>query len=137
MALSLQVYSQRQVTVLACKGTIVFGEESDCLRAKVKELLPRRQDSSNPSPVADPSPAPSASFVLDLSQVQYIDSGGLGALVAVLTSARAAGGDLRLTGMNQRVSRLLKITRLDRVFRTHSSVEVAINAFHARAAVQK
>ena len=136
MALTLQVHSQRQVTVLACKGTIVFGQESDCLRAKVKELLCQK-DSSDSSPVADPSPVPSASFVLDLSQVQYIDSGGLGALVAVLTSARAAGGDLRLTGMNERVSRVLKTTRLDRVFRTHSSVELAVNAFHARATVQK
>jgi|SRR5579859_1209861 len=134
MALTLQVHSQRQVTVLACKGTIVFGEESDCLRAKVKELL--RQKDSSP-PVADSSPVPNTSIVLDLSQVQYIDSGGLGALVAVLTSARAAGGDLRLTGMNERVSRVLKITRLDRVFRTHSSVELAVNAFYARATVQK
>jgi ABC-type transporter Mla MlaB component len=136
MALTLQVHSQRQVTVLACKGTVVFGQESDCLRAKVKELLCQK-DPSDSSPVADPSPVASASFVLDLSQVQYIDSGGLGALVAVLTSARAAGGDLRLTGMNERVSRVLKTTRLDRVFRTHSSVELAVNAFHARATVQK
>ncbi|HTC95879.1 MAG TPA: STAS domain-containing protein [Terriglobales bacterium] len=135
MALTLQVHSQRQVTVLVCKGTIVFGLESDCLRAKVKELL--CQKNSSDSPVADPAAAPCASFVLDLSQVQYIDSGGLGALVAVLTSARAAGGDLRLTGMNERVSRVLKTTRLDRVFRTHSSVELAVNAFHARATVQK
>ena len=135
MALTLQVHSQRQVTVLACKGTIVFGQESDYLRAKVKELL--CQKNSSDSPVVDPAPAPSASFVLDLSQVQYIDSGGLGALVAVLTSVRAAGGDLRLTGMNERVYRVLKTTRLDRVFRTHSSVELAVNAFHARATVQK
>ncbi len=134
MALTLQVDSLRQVTVVACKGVIVFGQESDCLRAKVKELLAQK---NSPPPDADPSPVPSASFVLDLSQVQYIDSGGLGALVAVLTSARAAGGDLRLTGMNERVARVLKTTRLDRVFRTHSSVEVAVNAFHARATVQK
>ena len=136
MALTLQVHSQRQVTVLACKGTIVFGQESDCLRAKVKELL-RQKDSSGSPPVAGPSPVSSASLVLDLSQVQYIDSGGLGALVAVLTSARASGGDLRLTGVNERVSRVLKTTRLDRVFRIHSSVEVAVNAFYAKAAVQK
>ncbi|HZR30132.1 MAG TPA: STAS domain-containing protein [Terriglobales bacterium] len=136
MALTLQVDSLRQVTVIACKGIIVFGQESDCLRAKVKDLLCQK-NSSSPSPVADAAPIASASLVLDLSQIQYIDSGGLGALVAVLTSARACGGDLRLAGLNERVSRVLKTTRLDRVFRIHSSVELAVNAFHARATVQK
>src|SRR5690348_15844613 len=105
MALSVQVYSQRQVTVLACKGIIVFGEESDSLRALVKEQL-RQHNSGLPGP----------SLVLDLSLVQYVDSGGLGALVGLLTSVLASGGILKPHTLNVRVSRVFKTTHLHKVF---------------------
>jgi anti-sigma B factor antagonist len=123
MALIVQLHSQRQATVLACKGTIVFGEESDFLRARVKEQL--RLHSSD---------APGPWLVLDLSEVRYVDSGGLGALVGVLTSTRAAGGDLRLAAPNERVSRVLKTTHLDRVFHIHPTAEEAVKAVDAAAA---
>lgn len=122
MTLTVEAHSQRQATVLACKGTIVFGEESDALRARVKEELGRHN-----------AGAPGPWLVLDLSLVQYVDSGGLGALVGVLTSTRAAGGDLRLAGANERVSRVLKTTHLDKVFHIHGTAEEAVKAFGAGA----
>lgn len=127
MALTLQVYSQRQVSVLACNGIIVFGEEASSLRAHVKELV-SQAGSSSPS------------IVLDLTHVQYIDSGGVGTLVGLLTSARSAGGDLKLAGVNERVRQVLKITHLIEVFQIHTSIEDAINAFRpgvAGAAARK
>src|SRR5260370_21074730 len=105
MALSVQVHSQRQVTVLACKGIIVFGEESDSLRALVKEQL--RQHNAG---------APGLALVLDLSLVQYVDSGGLGALVGLLTSVRAAGGNLKLAPFYEHVSPGFQTTPLHKVF---------------------
>jgi anti-anti-sigma factor len=120
MAFTVQVRSEHQATVLACKGTIVFGDESDALRAAVKERL--RQHSAG---------APGPWLVLDLSQVRYVDSGGLGALVGVLTSTRAAGGDLRLAGANERVGRVLKTTHLDKVFHIHATAEEAVKSFEA------
>ncbi len=122
MALTVQVHSRPQAIVLACKGAIVFGEESEALRAYVKEQLRLRG-----------SDAPGPRLVLDLAQVSYVDSGGLGALVGVLTSTRAAGGDLRLAGPNERVSRVLKTTHLDRVFHIHATAEEAAKAFDGGA----
>jgi anti-anti-sigma factor len=122
MALSVQVHSRRQATVLACKGTIVFGEESEALRAYVKEQI-RLRGSEKPGP----------RLVLDLAQVSYVDSGGLGALVGVLTSTRAASGDLRLAAPNERVSRVLRTTHLDKVFHIHATAEEAAKAFDGGA----
>ena len=64
-------------------------------------------------------------IVVDLSSVSFMDSSGLGALVAGLKKARQASGDLRITGVNQQVATVLRLTNLDRVLRTHESVEAA------------
>jgi anti-anti-sigma factor len=120
MAFTVQEHSQRQATVLACKGTLVFGEESEALHAYAKEQL-RKHIAGSPGPW----------LVLDLSQVRYVDSCGLGALVGVLTSTRAAGGDMRLAGPNERVRRVLKTTHLDKVFSIHATCEEAAKAFEA------
>lgn len=55
-------------------------------------------------------------LVVDLAQVPFVDSSGLGALVSSLKAARRAEGDLRLVGPGQQVRKLLKLTTLDRVF---------------------
>jgi len=57
-------------------------------------------------------------FALDLADVPYIDSVGLGAIVQAYTSARRRGGDLQLLRTNSRIRRLLAITRLNTVLRT-------------------
>ena len=64
-------------------------------------------------------------IVVDLSSVSFMDSSGLGALVAGLKKARQASGDLRITGVNQQVATVLRLTNLDRVLRAHDSVEAA------------
>ena len=66
-----------------------------------------------------------ARIVVDLSAVSFIDSSGLGSLIAGLKRTRQASGDLRITGVNQQVSTVLRLTNLDRVLRTHDSVEAA------------
>lgn len=66
--------------------------------------------------------------VVDLSGVEFIDSSGLGALVAGLKSTRAAGGDLRLAAGGAQVVSVLRLTNLDRVLKVHGSVEAAVGA---------
>jgi len=66
-----------------------------------------------------------ARIVVDLSSVSFMDSSGMGALVAGLKRARQASGDLRITGVNQQVATVLALTNLDRVLRSHESVEAA------------
>jgi len=75
----------------------------------------------------------SKQLVLDLSGVSYIDSSGLGTLVGVYSSARAAGADIKLAGLNQRLRDLLQITKLVTVFEVYDSVQQATAALKKRS----
>ena len=70
-----------------------------------------------------------ARLVLDLGGVMYIDSSGLGALVAATKHARAAGGDIRLCALESDVRALFEMTRLDRVLAIHSTRQEAVGAW--------
>ncbi|MDT0117591.1 STAS domain-containing protein [Microbacterium sp. PRF11] len=63
--------------------------------------------------------------VVDLSQTEFVDSSGLGALVACLKTARQSGGDLRLAAPSEQVTMVLGLTNLDRVLRPRPSVDEA------------
>ena len=64
--------------------------------------------------------------VVDLSQTEFVDSSGLGPLVACLKTARQAGGDLRLAAPGEQVTMVLGLTNLDRVLRPRPSVDEAL-----------
>ncbi|MDU0367553.1 STAS domain-containing protein [Microbacterium sp. NPDC089180] len=64
--------------------------------------------------------------VVDLSETEFVDSSGLGALVACLKTARQAGGDLRLAAPSEQVTMVLGLTNLDRVLRPRPSVDEAL-----------
>lgn len=66
-------------------------------------------------------------IVVDLDRTEFIDSSGLGALIAGLKSARQAGGDLRLARPTEQVSTVLTLTNLDRVLRPRDSVDGAFD----------
>src|SRR3954453_9776738 len=105
------------VTVVHCNGRIVFGEEAAALREQVKNLLTTQKH-----------------LVLNLGGVSYIDSGGLGTLVGLYTSARALGGDIKLANLTQRVGDLLQITKLLTVFETFEGEGKAVDAFQKKKA---
>lgn len=65
-------------------------------------------------------------LVVDLAAVSFIDSSGLGALIAGLKAARQAGGDLRLAQPNDQARLVLELTTLDRVLRPYGAVEEAL-----------
>lgn len=69
--------------------------------------------------------------LVDLSQVQFLDSSGLGALLSALRRVRAAGGDLRLCGVNRVVQALFELVRLHRVFDIYKTREDGLRAFAA------
>jgi anti-sigma B factor antagonist len=112
MALTITNKNLNGVTVLQCNGRIVFGEEAAMLRETVKNLL-----------------AETRSIVLNLGGVSYIDSGGLGTLVGLFSSVKAAGGEVKLANLTQRVHDQLQITKLVTVFEVHESEEKAAEAF--------
>jgi len=117
MTLKLDSREVDGVTVVNCQGRVVFGEESSHLRDYLKQIL-----------------ASSRKLILNLSGVSYIDSGGLGTLVGVYSSARAAGADIKLTGLGQRLRDVLQITKLVTVFEVYDNEQQAIAAFQRGAA---
>jgi anti-sigma B factor antagonist len=117
MTLKLDSREVDGVTVVNCQGRIVFGEESSHLRDYLKQVL-----------------ASSRKLILNFSGVSYIDSGGLGTLVGVYSSARSAGADIKLTGLGQRLRDVLQITKLVTVFEVYDNEPQAIAAFQRGAA---
>jgi anti-sigma B factor antagonist len=79
--------------------------------------------------VADTVGSGRARVVVDLSGTEFMDSSGLGALIAGLKTARQAGGDLRIAGLGPQVATVLKLTNLDRVLRPHGSVAEALRGW--------
>jgi anti-sigma B factor antagonist len=69
-----------------------------------------------------------ARIVVDLSACEFVDSSGLGALIAGLKTARQAGGDLRIAGVGPQVATVLQLTNLDKVLRPHGTVSGALGA---------
>jgi anti-sigma B factor antagonist len=112
MNLKIETHVADGVTVLACSGRITFGEEAGALRESLKNTLSSTRQ-----------------VVLNLSGVSYIDSGGLGTLVGVYSSARAAGADIKLTGIGPRLRDVLQITKLVTVFEVYENEQQAIAAF--------
>lgn len=117
MTLKIETRQADGVTVMSCTGRIVFGEEATALRENLKSVLSSTRQ-----------------VVLNLSGVSYIDSGGLGTLVGVYSSARAAGADIKLTGLGQRLRDVLQITKLVTVFEVYDTEQEAIGAFRRGAA---
>lgn len=68
-------------------------------------------------------------FVLDFSSAAYIDSSGLGALVSVNRKVREAGGDLRLAGLNEDLTALFELTKLDTLFTIAATPAEALAGF--------
>ena len=105
------------VLVVDCSGRVVFGEESASLRDTVKKLL-----------------AQSPNVILNLREVNFIDSGGLGTLVSLYTTARNAGGAVKLARLSQRVGDLLQLTKLVTIFEVFDDEEEAARSFKRDAA---
>ena len=113
MRLSMETRDVGRVTIVRCNGRIVSGDESEALRAHVAWLLRDRK-----------------SIVLDLGEVGFVDSSGLGTMVRSLTSVRQKGGDLKLCSIPEPTRKVLAMTNLTKLFDTHETEESAISAFY-------
>lgn len=69
--------------------------------------------------------------VLDMQQLLFVDSSGVGALVNVLSKARKAGGDVKLANVPQQIRGVLEVVRLDKLFASFGSVDDAVAAYGA------
>jgi len=113
MALKINVREVDGIGVVELDGRVVLGDESNALREQVKKML------------ADGK----KKIVLDMGNVTYIDSAGLGALVAAHHSARTQGAALKLSNLGQKFQEILQVTRLLTVFDVYPSEAAAIKSF--------
>lgn len=104
---------EHDIAVLSVSGNMMGGPETQKLHEKVKSLL---NDGIK-------------KIVIDLSGVKWMNSSGLGTLMAALASIEEAGGKLKLAGVAEKVQSLLMITQLMKVFETYESVERACASF--------
>jgi anti-sigma B factor antagonist len=107
------------VIVLDLKGRITLGEGDELLKDKVNSLVNQGH----------------RKVILNLAQVPYIDSAGLGEIVRTYTTVSRQGGSLKLLNLTKRITDLLSITKLLTVFETFDSEHDAIKSFSASAKV--
>ncbi len=113
MSLTSSIRDVAGVTVIDLSGRITLGEASVSLRSTVKSLL----DSGV------------TSMVLNLAEVTYVDSSGLGELVSAYTTARGKGCTVKLLNVQTKLRDLLQITKLYTVFETHDDEAAAVASF--------
>jgi anti-sigma B factor antagonist len=112
MAFDIQGREREGIAILDLKGRLVVGD-SNLLREKVTEH----------------SSAGQVNVALNLAEVDYIDSTGLGTMVICFTSLQKAGGALKLYSLNRRNIELLLLTKLSTVFNIFEDEQQAINSF--------
>jgi anti-sigma B factor antagonist len=101
------------VTVIDVAGRITLGEGSSALRETLRDLVAKNH----------------TKILLNLADVTYIDSSGIGELVSGYTTVTNTGGSLKLLNLNKRVKDLLQITKLYTVFEVHEDEAAAIRSF--------
>ena len=104
---------QNGITIIQPKGKITIGEGDILLREEITRLL--AEDKKK--------------LVLDLGEVSYMDSAGVGELVSVYTSVKNRGGELKLAALTKKIKDLLSITQLMTIFDTYETPEEAIASF--------
>jgi anti-sigma B factor antagonist len=120
MPLEIQADEREGVVVLALRGRLTVGE-SPALRERVNQFAASGQNR----------------VVMDLSQVEYIDSTGLGNLVIYYTSLKKGGGALKLVNPNKRNIELLLLTKLHTIFEVFTDVQDAVNSFFPGREIRK
>ena len=113
MSMKVAIRQVDGITILDLSGRITLGEGSITLRDSVRDVLAKG----------------SKKILLNLGQITYIDSSGIGELVSAFTSVKNGGGELKLLNLTQKVHDLLQITKLYTVFDIWDAEASALSAF--------
>ena len=113
MSMKISTRQVDGVTIVDCSGRITLGEGSVTLRDTVREILAKGQKK----------------ILLNLADVNYIDSSGIGELVSAFTTTKNQNGELKLLKLTKKVNDLLQITKLYTVFDVHEEEAHAVRSF--------
>jgi anti-sigma B factor antagonist len=103
------------VSVVTLDGRIVLGEESNSFREKLKSMLAEGKKK----------------IVLNMVNIKYIDSAGLGTLVAAHVSAKAQGASVRLCNLGRKFHEVMQITKLLTIFDVYDTEAAAVRSFQS------
>ena len=118
--MSSLITNQRQfgpITIVDLRGSIDLGEASLTLRRTIRDLVERAR----------------TKIILNLSQVNSMDSAGVGELAGAYVPVKSKGGDLKFLNPTKKVHDMLKITQLDKVFEVYIDEQTAIRSFSESA----
>jgi len=113
MPLRIDTREASHVTILDIHGRIILGPEIGVLRTAVHDLVAQSRKK----------------IILNLAEVDYLDSSGVGELVACFTTVRNAGGELKLLNLTQKVHDVLHVTKLYTVFDIKDDEFNAVKSF--------
>ena len=113
MSLTISAREVAHVTILDIHGRIVLGDEIHDLRSAVRDLIAHDKKK----------------IILNLANVDYLDSSGVGELVGSFTTVRNAGGELKLLNLTQKVHDVLHVTKLYTVFDIKDDEFTAVKSF--------
>ncbi len=113
MVLVINQQEREGVVVLALSGKLKFGEGCDIFNKQIKDLLDANKNK----------------IILNLEEVSFCDSSGLGCLITVLKAARDRGGDLKLLRPSQEVQDLLDLTKLSAAFDIYTTEDKTVASF--------
>ena len=111
--MKLTTHQKSEVTIIDISGKLTLGEGTSSLRTKIRELVE----------------GGSRRIVLNMADVSYMDSSGLGEMIASHTTVTTAGGEMKLLNLAKRVHDLLKLTKLYTVFEAFEDEDSAVNSF--------
>jgi anti-sigma B factor antagonist len=118
MSMKMEVHEKGSVSVVVISGKLTLGEGTSTLRDTIHVL----------------AEGGSGRILLNMADVTYIDSSGIGELVAAHTAVTNLGGDIKLLNLEKRVHDLLKVTKLYTVFEVFEDEASALRSFAASKA---
>ena len=121
MTLDIQQREREGIAILDLRGRLVVGEATSNLREKIREL----------------GESGLKNIIVNLQEVDYIDSTGLGGLVIGYTTLKKAGGALKVTNLSRRNIELLVLTKLSTVFEVFNDEQDAVNSFFPNREIRK
>ena len=111
--MNIDVKEYNDITALNVRGNMMGGPETIAIHEKVKELIDQKK----------------SKVIIDLSNVKWMNSSGLGTMMGCLTSLKNIDGDLKLCGVTEKVKSLFMITKFITLFETYDSQDEAVKAF--------
>ena len=114
MSVKLASRQVGDVTVIDAAGRVTLGEAASAFRDTIRDLAAKGNKK----------------ILLNLAEVSYIDSSGIGEMVSGFTTITNGGGQLKLLGLNKRIKDLLQITKLYTVFDTYEDEAAAVRSFN-------